>query len=120
MNRVSSDTGCLGRGTIAARHEIDTHSSGSACQHVSTSGIRDLRQNASSLVTRGASGETVVITDRGRPVAQVPPLPTSQLAGLSASGRARPMHGALSDRPEAVDDVAHSTTLETLRRDERS
>jgi prevent-host-death family protein len=82
-------------------------------------GIRDLKQNASAVVAEAASGETVVITDRGRPVAQLSPLPTSRLAGLIASGRARPARRALRDLPEAAEGVELSPTLETLRRGER-
>ncbi len=36
-------------------------------------GLRELRQNASHWVDRAASGETIEITDRGRPVAQLGP-----------------------------------------------
>ena len=82
-------------------------------------GIRDLKQNASAVVAEAASGETVVITDRGRPVAQLSPLPTSRLAGLIASGRARPARRALGDLPEPARGVELSATLEMLRRGER-
>jgi prevent-host-death family protein len=82
-------------------------------------GIRDLKQNASAVVAEAASGETVVITDRGRPVAQLSPLPTSRLAGLIASGRARPARRALLDLPEPARCFELSATLETLRRGER-
>ena len=34
-------------------------------------GIRALKQNASAVVAEAAAGETVTITDRGRPVAQM-------------------------------------------------
>jgi prevent-host-death family protein len=36
-------------------------------------GIRELRQNASAHVARAASGETIEITDRGKPVARLTP-----------------------------------------------
>jgi prevent-host-death family protein len=41
-------------------------------------GIRQLKEQASSLVRRVASGETISITDRGRPVAQIIPLHESK------------------------------------------
>ena len=59
-------------------------------KHMPEMGIRALKQNASAVVAEAASGTTVTITDRGRPVAQLRPVPTSRLAGLIASGRARP------------------------------
>ena len=39
-----------------------------------TIGIRALKQNASAVVARVAAGETLTITDRGRPVARIVPL----------------------------------------------
>ena len=39
-----------------------------------TVGIRELKQNASAVVARAAAGETLVVTDRGRPVARLLPL----------------------------------------------
>ncbi|HVA25724.1 MAG TPA: type II toxin-antitoxin system prevent-host-death family antitoxin [Chloroflexota bacterium] len=36
-------------------------------------GIRELKERASAVVRRAAHGETVTITDRGRPVARIVP-----------------------------------------------
>jgi prevent-host-death family protein len=63
-------------------------------------GIRELKQNASAVVARAAAGETVTITDRGKPVAQITPLPTSRLDQLIAAGLAIPPKGDLRDLPE--------------------
>lgn len=82
-------------------------------------GIRELKQNPSAVVAAAASGETVVITDRGRPVAQISPLPESRLSGLIASGRARPADRALRDLPEPSAGVELSPVLDALRDDER-
>jgi len=49
-----------------------------------------LKQNASAVVAAAASGDEVTITDHGRPVAQIIPLPASRLEALLVSGRARP------------------------------
>ncbi len=49
-------------------------------------GIRALKQNASEVISKVANGETVIVTDRGRPVAQISPLPTSQLEAHIATG----------------------------------
>jgi prevent-host-death family protein len=37
-------------------------------------GIRELKENASALIRRVAAGETIRVTDRGRPVARIVPL----------------------------------------------
>ncbi len=63
---------------------------------MSTVGIRALKQNASQVVGRAAAGEVVIITDRGRPVAQLVPLPGGRVAGLIASGQARPAKSSLA------------------------
>jgi len=39
-----------------------------------TVGIRELKQNASAVIARAARGETLIVTDRGRPVARLLPL----------------------------------------------
>jgi prevent-host-death family protein len=49
-------------------------------------GIRALKQNASEVIAEVLHGETIVVTDRGRPVAQISPLPNSQLALHIANG----------------------------------
>lgn len=40
-------------------------------------GIRALKQNASAVAAEAVAGETVTITDRGRPVAQLTAIPAS-------------------------------------------
>lgn len=52
-------------------------------------GIRALKQNASAVVADAAAGEVVMITDRGRPVAQLVPVPSGRIDALVAAGRAR-------------------------------
>ncbi|MGI8998470.1 MAG: type II toxin-antitoxin system Phd/YefM family antitoxin [Candidatus Limnocylindria bacterium] len=55
-------------------------------------GIRELRQNASEYVRRAEAGETIEVTDRGRPVARLAPLPKAEsiLDRLIAEGKATP------------------------------
>ncbi len=61
-------------------------------------GIRELRQHASRWLARVAAGESFEVTDRGRPVALLVPLPGEEgLDALVAAGRARPGQGRLSD-----------------------
>ena len=50
-------------------------------------GVRELRQRASELLRRVQAGETIQVTDRGRPVAVLAPLPDSgPLDRLRAAG----------------------------------
>lgn len=60
--------------------------------HMERVGIRELRQNASEYVRRAESGETIEVTDRGRPVARLAPLPRggSILDRLIAEGKMTP------------------------------
>ena len=86
-------------------------------------GIRELRQRASELLRRVERGETVEITDRGRPVALLTPLPgNSPLERLRAAGDIEPATGDLADLPPPLPfrrGEAPSQVLERLRRDER-
>jgi prevent-host-death family protein len=58
-------------------------------KHMEEVGIRLLKQNASAVVARAAAGETVTITDRGRLVALLTPIPATALQALLAAGRGR-------------------------------
>ncbi len=88
-------------------------------------GIRELRQNASEYVRRAQNGEVIEVTDRGRPVAQLTPLPQpmSVLDRWIAEGKATRAIGKLSDlgppvrrkpgsRPlsEIIDEMREDTT----------
>ena len=65
-------------------------------------GVRELRQRASELLRRVAEGESIEITDRGRPVAMLTPLPVDPLERLRASGDLAANEGELADLPEPV------------------
>lgn len=54
-------------------------------------GVRELRQNLSKYLRRVARGETLEVTERGRPVAILGPLtePASPLDRLVSAGRAK-------------------------------
>jgi prevent-host-death family protein len=81
---------------------------------MASSGIRELRQRASELLRRVEAGETIEITDRGRPVAVLAPLPnTRPIERLRVSGDLEPAGSDLKDLPEP------SRVLDRLRRDER-
>lgn len=55
-------------------------------------GVRELRQNLSVHLRRVKDGETLRVTERGRPVAVLAPLPepSDSLARMVAEGRAIP------------------------------
>lgn len=82
-------------------------------------GIRSLKQNASAVVSAAAAGETVTITDRGRPVAQLTEIPTSPLQALLDAGRGRPARRRMTDvpAPEAGPDL--TAELLSMRNAER-
>lgn len=58
-----------------------------------------MKQNASAVVAKAAAGEVVVVTDRGRPVVQMGPIPSSRIEALVAAGRARRARRRLGDLP---------------------
>ena len=86
-------------------------------------GVRALQQNASAVVARAAAGETIEITDRGRPVAQLLPIARVRLDGLTAAGAARPARRRVSEMPAALAKRKATATLGELvaeaRADER-
>lgn len=62
-------------------------------------GIRELRQNLSVYLRRVVKGEVLEVTDRGRPVALLVPVPASErpVEQLVATGRAWPPRGSVMD-----------------------
>jgi prevent-host-death family protein len=91
---------------------------------MASAGVRELRQRASELLRRVEAGETIEITDRGRPVAVLAPLPDQRpIDRLRATGDLEPARSDLKDLPEplplAPGQTAPSSVLERLRRDER-
>jgi prevent-host-death family protein len=82
-------------------------------------GIRALKQNASAVVARAAAGERIVITDRGRPVAEITPIRSSTLPGLIDSGLARPPRRDIADLPAPESGPSLSEALAAMRDAER-
>ena len=77
-------------------------------------GVRELRQNLSVYIRRVKAGESLYVTEQGRPVARLIPLTAQsrgRVAGLLEEGRASPARGDLLRRspvdlgpgPSAVD-----------------
>jgi prevent-host-death family protein len=88
-------------------------------------GVRELKQNASAVLRRVIGGESVEVTERGRPVALIVPLPAPDdlIDRLIAQGLARPAKGSLSDLPPSLKPepgtMLPSQALAELRSDER-
>lgn len=86
-------------------------------------GVRELRQRASEYLRRVEGGETFEVTDRGRPVALLSPIPddASSLVNMRLSGR---LSAATEEGfPEPMDPesltILPSEALRDLRSDER-
>lgn len=87
-------------------------------------GVRELRQRASELLRLVEGGETIEVTDRGRPVAVLAPVPGgSPLESLRATGEVIPGEGDLDTLADplvlAPGGETPSAVLARLRRDER-
>jgi len=91
---------------------------------MTTVGIRELRQRASELLRRVEAGETIEVTDRGRPVAVLASLPDQgPMEWLKAAGDLIPSQGNVQDLPDPLPlgpgQEAPSRVLDRLRRDGR-
>lgn len=82
-------------------------------------GIRALKQNASAVVSEAAAGQTVTITDRGRPVAQMTAIPKSRLQALIDAGRARTPRRRLAELEPPTGGPSLSAELQSMRDEER-
>ena len=87
-------------------------------------GVRELRQRASALLRRVAAGETIEVTDRGRPVALLSPIPEAgPLERLRVAGEVSSADGDLAELPMplalAPGQEPPSAVLERLRSEER-
>lgn len=87
-------------------------------------GIRELRQRASEFLRRVEAGETIEVTNRGRPIALLTPIPdAAPLERLRASGDIEEAEAGLDDLPDPLElsdgQTAPSVVLARLRADER-
>ncbi|MHB8245033.1 MAG: type II toxin-antitoxin system Phd/YefM family antitoxin [Acidimicrobiales bacterium] len=83
-------------------------------------GVRELRQHASRYLARVATGESIEVTDRGRPVALLVPTPGDHWEGLIASGQVLAATGegdVIDDSPRDYG-VDASARLAAMRDDE--
>lgn len=86
-------------------------------------GIRELRDNISSVIRRVASGEAIDVTDHGHLVARIVPIRArSELEQMLAEGRATPATSDLLEfepPPRQPGEPSLSEILAELRLDER-
>lgn len=84
-------------------------------------GIRELRQHASRYLERVRHGETLEVTDRGRPVARLVPFNADPWTDLVARGRVIVAEDQVDvvDEPPGDYDVEPSATLAAMREHER-
>jgi prevent-host-death family protein len=86
-------------------------------------GVRELRQNASKYLRRVAAGESITITDRGRPVAMLVPTPREGISlyeQMIASGELIPPENpdpAIWLEPPLESSVDASAELQWQRED---
>ncbi len=79
-------------------------------------GVREIRQNISVYLRRVERGEAFTVTDRGRPVALLSPVPDDDdpLAALIATGELIPAKGRLADLPPPLPAVPGRPTLSEI------
>lgn len=86
-------------------------------------GIRELRQRASELIRRVEDGEHIEITDRGRAVAVLAPLPDDPIERLRATGNLTAARRTFADLPKPLAPKENvelpSAALAQLRQDGR-
>jgi prevent-host-death family protein len=87
-------------------------------------GVRELRQQASRYLREVERGDAIEVTDRGRPVARLVPIPrSSRIDALLATGEISPAAGdplELGDPLKPVKGVPlPSVELAAMRKDER-
>jgi prevent-host-death family protein len=84
-------------------------------------GVRELRQHASRYLARVAGGETIEVTDRGRPVARLVPVDVDSWAAMVAAGRIVEASASADVTLEAPADygIVASAELERAREAER-
>ena len=90
-------------------------------------GIRELRQNASSILKRVSNGEVIEVTEHGHPIARIVPFVRGVLDQLVSEGRASDAAGDLLELMDELDLPAPAergkrrptTALAELRADER-
>jgi prevent-host-death family protein len=84
--------------------------------------IRELNQDTAGVLERVQHGESVEITNRGKPIARLVPIsPHGELDDLIAAGRVTPatIHGPFPMPTGKVENNAASEALIAMREEER-
>ena len=92
--------------------------------HMKSATITEVKNQLSSIIDRVRAGESVVVTDRGRPVARIEPVRTdvdddSRLVRLERSGIIRPAPKS-PPPPRAALPVAAASAVDALIDERRS
>jgi prevent-host-death family protein len=89
-----------------------------------TIGVRELRQQASRYLREVGRGDSIEVTDHGRPIARLVPIPRSSGAeALLATGQLSPAAGDVLELGAPIEPLAGvalpSAELAAMREDER-
>lgn len=84
-------------------------------------GVRELRQHASRYLARVKAGESLQITDRGRPVARLVPPAEDSWEEMIATGQILPpeLPGDVLDEPPIKGEGSAAARLAAMREQER-
>jgi prevent-host-death family protein len=84
-------------------------------------GVRELRQHASRYLARVVRGETIEVTDRGRPVARLVPVTGDTWSDMIAAGKVALAadEADIADEAPAAYGIDASSGLAAMRTDER-
>jgi prevent-host-death family protein len=84
-------------------------------------GVRELRQHASRYLARVVGGETIEVTDRGRPVARLVPVTADSWSDMIAARKVTLAgdDADIADEAPADYGIDASSTLAAMRADER-
>jgi prevent-host-death family protein len=88
--------------------------------HVEKIGIRELRQNASAWIAKVKAGASIQITDRGRPVARLVPLTSTEQARDRLISEGQLIPAAAPRVPLAVADLIEGPSLSSILDEQRS
>lgn len=91
----------------------------STLENMTEVGIRALKQNASAVVAEAVAGESITITDHGRPVARLTRIPSSPVEELIATGAFRQARKHTSELAEPLPGPDLSSELSSMRESER-
>lgn len=82
--------------------------------------VRELNQDTAGVLERVENGETVEITNRGKPIARIVPISSGELDDLVAAGWVTPptLRGPIPMPPGEVDESSSASAALIAMRDE--